>query len=219
LGSGYALYFVFIKYSIFILSIILATSGMFNLIANLSNENCRPEGNADKFCTEDYISYTTIANSRDKPATLKTQIFLNFLTVVALILFVQFMRYRMRKIAIDVDDLTTTPSDYTVILEGVPTNITDRQLKDWLYKFETPENHLEIEKVIRTWEIKDFVKTEKLKTEIQQRLAQPNVKAKEYEHQLKEIERDLRRIKRKQALTPVAFVIFKRAQRKTILLF
>ncbi len=152
-------------------------------------------------------------NKRNRLEELKTQILLNFITVISISLFLHFMRYRTRKIAIDVDDLTTTPSDYTVIVEGAPDTIDDNQLRDWIYRFEDESNNIEIEKVIRTWEISDFVKTQKLKSEIQQRLAQPNVKSKEYEHQLKEIERDLRRIHRKLELTLVSFITFKKAQR------
>lgn len=60
LGSGYPLYFNFIKYCVFIFLILLLTSGDFNLITNWMGKDCKDYGDDTKVsyyeCKKDFIS-------------------------------------------------------------------------------------------------------------------------------------------------------------------
>lgn len=71
LGSGYPLYFHYIKYCIIILAIITLTSGEYNILSNYFGDNCHDSiqdaANAllnkeSRVCVKDWISVFTLAN-------------------------------------------------------------------------------------------------------------------------------------------------------------
>jgi len=68
LGSGYTLYFKYIKYAIGFLVVLLLVTGIFNLVTNLMSGDCDDAQllgtKAENYCTEGYILSFTIANKK-----------------------------------------------------------------------------------------------------------------------------------------------------------
>ncbi len=159
LGSGYSLYFTFIKYSIFLLIVLLLGSGVFNLITNYLGDSCAKVADKEtkQYCVQDYIGKFTIANKRDKDEHLQTQVILNFLTILLTIIFFHYIRYQVRRTKIEADDHTVTPSDYTVRLSNLPLQIPSSEIRQWIEGMSTPSHPLKVKKVIRSYDIAEFV--------------------------------------------------------------
>jgi len=159
IGTGYPLYFRFFKYSIGALLAILICSGMYNLISNVREGDCKEAQveTEESYCIEGYNMAFALSNKRDNKELLTGQIALNLVTVIVIIVFFQIMRFRFRKMKIAADEKTTRPSDYTVKLQGIPINATKSEIRAWLYKT-FPNENLEIVRVIRAHAINEYIK-------------------------------------------------------------
>jgi len=160
LGSGYPLYFQFIKYSIALLVLLFIGGGMFGIITNGFGDSCAPlshEEHINQYCVKDYIGMWTIANKRDRENALQIQLILNFVTVVLAIIFFHYIRYEVRKMKIQADDDTVTPSDYTVRLSNVPIDIRNKEIKAWIEGFGTPDDPIVVRKITRSYDLVEYM--------------------------------------------------------------
>jgi len=159
LGSGYPLYFQFIKYSIALLILLFIGGGMFGIITNGFGDSCadlsEDEG-VNQYCVKDFVGRWTIANKRDKESALEMQLILNFVTIVLTILFFHYIRYEVRKMKIEADDRTTTPSDYTVKLSGIPLDLKSQELKTWIENLGTKDDPIVVRKITRSYDIIEY---------------------------------------------------------------
>lgn len=168
LGSAYALYFKLLIYCITLLSMIFVISGFYNMVSSAIDEDCEPasdapvspDGIATNQCVQDYVSMFTIANKKDDPYLLTGQMVLNLIAVIAMGIFFQYMRYKLRKMHIDADDETVTPGDYTIKITGKgmeEEGLTDEQIKNWIEEVATEENPIKIVKIHRTFDVAQYV--------------------------------------------------------------
>ena len=67
------------------------------------------------------------------------------------------MRYQFRKTEIAADDATVTPSDYTIEIENIDPEASNSEIKEWLMTFATPEQPIEIERVVRPYAINKYI--------------------------------------------------------------
>jgi len=160
LGSGYALYFRLTKYCIGLLAIIFAFSGLFNIYTNFHENNCAPEDDPDKleYCIQDYIINYALPNKRNNISLLNTQLILNLLCVVAIFCFFQYTRYKLRKTVSEAEHLTTTPSDYTIRVVGIPPETKDEDIISWIEGLGDSTHHIKCKKVNRSFDISDYIK-------------------------------------------------------------
>mgnify|MGYP006976757789 FL=1 len=109
LGSGYSLYFAFLKYCIGFLCVLLVISGMFNIITNYSSADCAQISNKNilQFCYQDYVTIFTIANKKDHKGLLNTQLILNLIAILAVLIFFYIMRYKFNKAIENLDRKST----------------------------------------------------------------------------------------------------------------
>ena len=163
LGSGYPLYFRFIKYSVAMLLAMLLVSGIYNLVTNVVEGDCLSQDTTEEsvYCLKGYILSFTLPNKRDNKDLLTAQLALNLATVVIVMIFFHYLRYQFRKTEIAADDATITPSDYTIEIENVDPSATNKEIKQWLIdSFATPEQPLEIERIVRPYAINKYMETE-----------------------------------------------------------
>ena len=150
------MYFQFIKFSIGLLVLLLAVSGIFSLITNASGGDCdRPIDYG--YCVKGYILSYTVTNKRDDKHLLQIQLYLNLATVVLIMVFFHFMRYNLRKTIVAADDKTVTPSDYTIVMEGVPPEATESEIKQWLNDLQVSKTPLKIERIIRPYQLGSYI--------------------------------------------------------------
>ena len=165
LGSGYALYFRLVKKCIFLLGLIFLISGLFNTISNGVKDGCDPndDPNGSEYCIQDMVLTFTIANSRTSLDLLKIQMVLNLISVLAIILFFQYIYFQVRKTIVDTDEKTITPSDYTIMINGLGPQVEDPEIIDWVESLGDPRHVIKCVNLNRAYDIQDYVKHQKEK--------------------------------------------------------
>jgi len=219
LGSGFVLFFQFIKYSIGQLLLILAISGIYNLVTSSESEDCQEadSGQESKLCMQGFIGSLTIANKRYDIDSIAIQLILNLVSVVLVIFFFHYMRFRFRAKVIDVDNLTITPADFTISIRGVAADISNEQIVKWIESFSTNDVDLEIRKIHRSYDIKEYIKfSSKKHTLIKQRdkqMSQKNLRNVQLiQNKIEHIETSIEELKKHRFVhAPVIFVTFKKA--------
>lgn len=132
LGSGFPLFFIFIKYGITLLFMILLISGLYNIITNVEGHDCNKELEIlGKKCEPDSLTQTSLLNKAHHREYLKSQEVLNILSVLFTMVFLHVLRYRQRKLAFECDLKTVTASDYTVQVGNLPGKFNEEKLKDF----------------------------------------------------------------------------------------
>lgn len=196
-------------------------SGMYNMISSGLSNHCETDNddNVVDFCTQGIIGSLIIANKRNNVDSITAQLVLNFASVIVITLVFHIIRYNVRKTAVDVDEETITPADFTVIVKGVSTSVSETKIKSWLQSFSTEKFPLEIRKVIRTYNIKDYVNYINKRNEILKKI-DDEAGQKEFERmkllhaQIQALQSNLGEMKAVQLTpTPIVFVTFKKANR------
>ncbi len=133
LGSGFPLFFIFIKYGILLLFMILLISGLHNVITNVEGFDCNKDLEIlGKKCEPDSFTATSLLNKAHHTEFLKSQAILNILSVLFTMVFLQVLRYQQRKLAFECDLKTVTASDYTVQIQNLPEQLDEEKLKKFL---------------------------------------------------------------------------------------
>lgn len=162
--------------------LILSLSGMYNIISNVKEGDCKlvqeeiTDETAETYCIEGYNMSFALSNKRDNQGLLTAQIALNLVTVIAIIVFFQIMRYRFRKMKIAADEKTIRPSDYTVQLQNIPLEAKKSDIRAWIHNTFPGEN-LEIVRILRTHAIGEYIKLINTSSELRVKKAQLNYMA------------------------------------------
>ncbi|EAS04169.2 transmembrane protein, putative (macronuclear) [Tetrahymena thermophila SB210] len=138
LGPAYPLFFSFLKMIYILILIIFATSGLVNIITNARSGNSCQDGakalqqlidqgytlsaakkQIQNTCQLNWISQFTLGNRRNDEKSLLIQEYLNLFTILALIVFIQYMEINFRIQSFRIDIKTTTPNDYTVFITQI----------------------------------------------------------------------------------------------------
>ncbi|KAL4475819.1 hypothetical protein ABPG72_011380 [Tetrahymena utriculariae] len=121
LGSGFPMFFQFLKFCIFFLIVLLGICGIFNLVANANyGDQCNLKGDQ---CKANWIVKLSLGNRTNLFYSVYIQECLNLTAVCILILFIQLIIYQQRKLDSDSDDSAILASDYTVMVENIPKDI------------------------------------------------------------------------------------------------
>jgi hypothetical protein len=129
LGSGYVLYFTFFKNCIFILVLIFIISGAYNLITNLTGHDCldlskligsKPDPSL--LCVRNIVGSLHLGAKKDHQKEMLLQIQLNLMTLVALIIYLQSIRYKIRKVVSEVEEFKISAADYSLMFLELPTD-------------------------------------------------------------------------------------------------
>jgi len=168
IGSGYVLYFIFFKHCIGLLVTILMISGLYNMYTNYVSKDCADPTTIgiiteDLCCTQNLVSDLSLASKKDHPDQRAFQIQLNLLTIIALIIYCQSLRYKVRKMNEEVAETKVSPADYTVMFTEMPTDShhelsKDEGLKKWLEAMGTPENPIQVKKINRSYDVEEFLR-------------------------------------------------------------
>ncbi|KAL4444393.1 hypothetical protein ABPG74_016686 [Tetrahymena malaccensis] len=148
LGSGYPLFFHYMKYCIIILGLIILTSGEYNILSNFYGHTCLSNKDIKKLeakgvhvsskeCVVDLISIFTIANKKQKVDYADIQDILNFTTILVLMILLFFFRKEQKEIDSQCDMAELTPADYTILVRNLPVNTTKKDIREF---FEAEKN-------------------------------------------------------------------------------
>lgn len=191
LGAGFPLYFMCIQYSVGILLLLFLITGIYNIVSNSYAKDCEPFVNAANiYCLQGYITSYAISNKRQHSELLTGQVAVNLGGALAVILFFHFFRYQFRKIEIEAEDKTLTPSDYTVAIDGIPPKASKEEIEHYFEGFGTEAMPIKIARIIKPFAMCEYMEmTDKLK------------EIKDQQHELK---------KHSESLTPVDELRLKR---------
>lgn len=222
LGSGYSLYFQFIKCSIMLLFVFFIPTGIYNLYTSVTAGDCAVPSADDtsQYCVQDFISKFTIANKKDHDSEIHMQLVLNFVTICMVMVFFHYIRYVLRKMAITAEDDTITPSDYAVKLKNVPHITTDDEIRHWIHRLSSRNMTLNVRKIIRSYDLTEYneLVTEKNKLDDAKDKEQIQEKKQILSQQMLGIDRRIEEIKTSQLVhTGTAFVILETAQQSEYL--
>lgn len=220
LGAGFPLYFMCIQYSVGILVLLFLITGIYNIISNAHAKDCEPFVNAEQiYCLDGYITSYTISNKRQHTDLLTAQVAVNLGGVLAIILFFHFFRYQFRKIEIEAEDKTTTPSDYTVSIDGIPPKATEDDISHFFQGFETETTPIKIVRVIKPLIMSDYIELTNKIHEINQQQTELKKNSEANKMRLGRLDKDLQRAEKKLAAlknqkpeySSIAYVTFEMA--------
>ncbi|RYX90827.1 hypothetical protein EON78_06860 [bacterium] len=204
------------------MTIIFIISGFYNIITNLMGDSCTSldEDTSSSFCIKNFIIAGSIAEKRDDGNFIRLQLVLNILAVFAMIFFLHYIRYKARITHIETDQKTVSPSDYTILLKKVDENSTNQEIKEWIEGFGTEEFPVKVEKVIRAYDIREYISLRVKKTELKEKkedaLDLENTKS--LDEKLQKVKEKIKEYKAHGLkYTPEVFIVFTTAER--ILLF
>ncbi|CAD8158550.1 unnamed protein product [Paramecium pentaurelia] len=149
LGSGYPLYFNFIKCCLMIVGVLFLTSGQYQLVSNLTSNDCEDlvvqvqhrykevqkedswSEQVHNYCLNDWIARSSLANKRFQSILTELPHYFNFSSVIFILIIIFFFRKSQLIIDNDCDIKENTPSDYTLIVKDIPKDCKQQQLKEF----------------------------------------------------------------------------------------
>jgi len=186
----------------------LIVGGLYNLISNVAEGDCSDRQSGEEFgnvyCVKGYILSFSLPNKRENKDLLTTQLALNLVTVIVIMVFFHLLRYQLRKVNVEADVQTLTASDYTIELRNVPLTTTNEEIVNWILKLDSRLRPQDIIRVHKTFAIRKLLKmlndksTQKMK---QARGVKGDKNVNEFQN-MEKIER-----------CPVVYVTFRTSQR------
>ncbi|EAR89313.2 phage head-tail family protein, putative (macronuclear) [Tetrahymena thermophila SB210] len=132
LGSGYPMYFEFLKFCIILQTILFFLNGLYGLLTNgafgtacLSQEeinNLSHDIQNDQ-CYWNWITVVSLGNKSEQKVLLQIQSYLNLISIFIIILLFQKFRLKQRNIDIDCDENDVQANDYTILCSNIPKKI------------------------------------------------------------------------------------------------
>ena len=175
LGSGYSLYFFFYKDVVYLTFFIFLISGVYSLWTNYHGDGCDDVVTSTSYCLRDFIGIFSISNKRNNKRELEIQAILDMAAIGFIILYMHYIRYRVRKITVEADHRTITPSDYTVQLDGLPTSRKNPMSKDeeiikWVEGHSTPALPIKVASFTRAFKIQGYIRLVKERDSLLERI-------------------------------------------------
>ncbi|EGR29936.1 hypothetical protein IMG5_145910 [Ichthyophthirius multifiliis] len=136
LGSGYPMYFDFVKGCLLVLFMILISSGAFNLLTNFQlGKDCQKEEGQQSYsnfflkkeqlkpkidCYDTWTTKLSYVNKIHNERLIYLQDIMNLITVCTIIFILQYLRTTQRNLNERCDELCISASDYTIWISQIP---------------------------------------------------------------------------------------------------
>ena len=201
-----------------LLAIIIAVAGAYNFITNAAGEDCDYHGEAaaTAFCNEGIVLSFSLANKRDDLPKIRAQLVLNLASVVCIIFFLHFIRFKVRKATKQADVRTITPADYTLVLKNVQPDTTDEKIRSTVEDLASEKNPVQVVKIVRAYNITEYVvlRRERVELKEQREMAMDPEELRRVEDLLEENKQRMLKYKSGLEYATVAYVTFAYAARK-----
>ncbi|KAL4484378.1 hypothetical protein ABPG74_019555 [Tetrahymena malaccensis] len=189
LGSGYPLYFFFIKQCIVMLSLVLFICGVFNVITNIigggkcqqvssdsSQTNQNNSNNQDQVvCKQGNVfSLFSLGRKSDQETFMEVQGYLNLSSMIAMIALLQWFRKLQRQLDAKCDDEDISANDYTIMIKNVPKDFDainddyDDDIKEFFRVNSLEGKEVEVESVTLCYDLSEITKLELEKQQLVQ---------------------------------------------------
>lgn len=127
-------------------------------------------------CVNNSISVSSLANRIDDEESFYIKSWLNFASIIIILIFLQYFRRHQRLTDREIDRGLTSASDYTIMLTKLPIGAyTEPDIKGWIRDLWKSRGfsgeELEIKRVILALDIRNYVEIVKKKEKIQLKIA------------------------------------------------
>ncbi|CAK58012.1 unnamed protein product (macronuclear) [Paramecium tetraurelia] len=187
LGSGFPLFYMFIKYCIFILVEFWLLKGMFCLATDLMGDYCynlekvkvqehahhsihdhlnqqhhHKHKSDNQICGGSLWHFVSLANVYDREDIRNLQSNLSLVVVFANMVSFLFFRKAQRSIDIEVDESQLTPSDYTICVKNIPNLNQDYKevLKNIFQNYAADGRELTVTKIVLVYNLDEVIELE-----------------------------------------------------------
>jgi len=221
LGVGFPLYFDFIIYCGVLAIIMLLVSGIYNFVTNRDANDC--EVNLDwsrddaQFCDLSKIASISLVNKRFSMHEMNVSNWFNLAAVVVMVISFQFYRRQSILTIEEVDNSQQTPADYTLAITNLPKDATDEEVREFLEKKVFPEKKVDVAKIVRGYNITEYVRLNRRRVALKYELSKEQVKDKEKkEQELNQVRLSLEALEKDSTLnlekSPYAYITFEREE-------
>ncbi|CAD8055090.1 unnamed protein product [Paramecium sonneborni] len=218
LGSGYPLYFTFIKNCIFLLCLHLMAAGQFNIISNYQGQDCRPKKKLqdpeDKVCLRDIVTIFSLANRKNDQELLALEDILTLSSTFLMMVFLIYFRKNQKKLDVFCDLQELTPSDYTVMAYNIDQSDKLKQYFEIdLFKL---SRKMKVKKINLAYDLSKINELKEQKNNILNKKKQCFLNQEQFnEEELEDVNNKLEEQKKKCNFTGLAFVSFKYERMKS----
>ena len=155
LGAGFPLYYQFKIFTIIVYLVMILVVGIAGIIINLREDKTKEWDKDTSFVAE--ISIGSHGESKDeyRESSVTLQIALNSWLLILIYLGSIVLRCYQEKLINEIDEKNLTPSDFGVMVTGLPRHKTQEEVKDW---FKSHFEDLEIVYVSFWYDIDDMVR-------------------------------------------------------------
>jgi hypothetical protein len=195
------------------MGLVFGVSGLYNLVTNIYSGDCK---DSVLYCLPDYVSIMAIQNKKDHPDLIQGQLIVNLITVIAMLGYFHFIRYKFKKTSDFADKNLITPSDYTVMLRHMPNGVTYEDIVKWINDQGDKNHKIDIKKVRRinrAFNIIEYNEKYSRIAELKKKLEEPKLaiaKKNKYTEELKKLEERVKLLRHETLkFTNTAFVTFK----------
>ncbi|CAD8132365.1 unnamed protein product [Paramecium octaurelia] len=218
LGSGYPLYFTFIKNCIFLLGFHMMAEGQFNLISNYQGQDCIPKKRAkfeiDQECVRDIVTMFSLANRRKDQELQALQDILTLSSTFLMMAFLIYFRKNQQKLDVFCDLQELTPSDYTVMAYNI--NQPDRIKQYFEIDLFKLSRKINVKKINLAYDLSKIKEINQIKHNILNKKKSCYINSEYFdERELEDINNQIEEQKKNCDFTGLAFVSFKYERMKS----
>ena len=161
LGSGFPLYYQFKKFIFLVYLVMILVFGIYAIITNLDHDN------ADQWIEEavptPILKHTMgnrgVLSGKYNEDELDTQIFLNFVVIIIILVIANLLRWRQLAIEKKIDEKNITPADFTCYVVNLPLESTQESIKEYFESYFAGKIlKFNVSKVNLCYDIQDIVR-------------------------------------------------------------
>ena len=221
LGAGFPLYYEYLLLCGVLLVLLFAVVGIQGMVANKDGDICdimklaySPDD--DLYCKGGFIIEGSLGNRSSKKSIDVSNI-LSLIFVVIGILIGYYYRRIQGLTADEANRGSTTPSDYAIMVKGLPENETAENIKQFFEKSGKRSGLATVKKVIMSYYIADYVKLMKERFVLLQKKIKGDNSA-EIDNQIRDVEKKMEEFEahiseaESKKFTGIAFIVFNTQQ-------
>ena len=170
LGAGFPLYYQLKIFTICVYTIMFCVAGLAGMIMNSGEDNGLEwnDGQDAPFIVDTSIGSHGKREEEYEADNIIAQQVLTILMIISIILGSMFLRHYQKKVANEIDESNITPSDYGLMVTGIPLNKTQQEVVEF-FKGLYPD--LDVVYVNYCYDVKDIVREVRRLTDLQQKKA------------------------------------------------
>ena len=170
LGAGFPLYYQLKIFTVVVYAVMFCIAGFVSIIMNLIMDKGSEwnDGQSAPFIISTSIGNHGKSEEEYEAGTIVAQQALTIIVIICIIFGSMFLRHYQKKVVNQIDEINITPSDYGLMVTGIPLNKTHLEVIEFFKGF---VSDLEVIYVNYCYDVKDIVTEIRKLTDLQQKKA------------------------------------------------